>query len=825
MRKHLLKKSVAVVALSVLMPLIANAQSIEINETNFPDTKFRKLLLEQTYGSDGVITEEEISEITSLSVVYENIKDLTGIEYFTALEDLYCDRNNLTSLDVSKNTKLMSLSCANNKLTSLNVSGCAELLSLYCSDNRLTSLDVSGCTELQYLYCCNNLIKKENMDALIKGLRLPTNETIYPFDFYVYSGDKDAEGNVCTPAQVEAAKEKNWIPYTSEREEYAGNTEEMIDIDEENFPDENFRNWLFLQSYGKNGLITEDELKVITTIDIWSNQKISNLKGIEYFTALTQLNCSYHLLTSLDVSQNTALTELRCTSNQLTTLDISKNTALKVLWCNGNQLTNLDVSKNAELTDLYCDGNLLADLDVSTNHNLSILSCDNNSLTTLDLSGNTVLKSLYCTNNQLENLDISSNTVLESLNCSNNQLKNLDISGNTALRSLNCSNNQLENWDISGNTALRSLNCSGNPMTDLDVSRCTSLGDLTCTNSPLKSLNASGCTSLNFITCPDNQLTSLDISGCTSLQDVACYNNQLKNIDATDCTSLRMIYCDHNAIKGKATSEFINSLPQGQGWNALFFYNNLDSNERNVCTKAQVAVARSKGWTVFYGVEYDENYWNITWVPYEGSENVITIDEDNFPDANFRNHLLQQSYGSDGVLTEDEIKRITQIDARNKNISSLQGIEYFTELTNLDCSLNQLTTLDVSNNTALTGIYCYSNQIKGELMDNLISSLPQNYIGESRALVIYHVGNDGNVCTKMQVAAAKAKGWTSYYTDGTIFEIYEGYSEETDGIDKVYTGNDGMNVIHTLDGKKLRMNVSDLPKGIYIVNGKKVAIK
>jgi hypothetical protein len=55
---------------------------------------------------------------------------------------------------------------------------------------------------------------------------------------------------------------------------------------------------------------------------------ISNLTGIEAFTALIYLDCVLNQLTSLDVSQNTALTYLLCYDNQLTSLDVSQNTAL-----------------------------------------------------------------------------------------------------------------------------------------------------------------------------------------------------------------------------------------------------------------------------------------------------------------------------------------------------------------------------------------------------------------------------------------------------------------------------------------------------------------
>ena len=111
-------------------------------------------------------------------------------------------------------------------------------------------------------------------------------------------------------------------------------TEDSSDIiiNEDNFPDENFRNFLLNESYGKDGIITDEEILSVTYLGI-SNKGISDLKGIEYFKALTGLECSYNPLTGLDVSNNTALSILMCIGNTLTSLDVSKNTALTYLEC------------------------------------------------------------------------------------------------------------------------------------------------------------------------------------------------------------------------------------------------------------------------------------------------------------------------------------------------------------------------------------------------------------------------------------------------------------------------------------------------------------
>jgi Leucine-rich repeat (LRR) protein len=89
----------------------------------------------------------------------------------------------------------------------------------------------------------------------------------------------------------------------------------------------------------------------------------------------------------------------------------------------------------------------------------------------------------------------------------------------------------------------------------------------------------------------------------------------------------------------------------------------------------------------------------------------VAVNSTNFPDANFRNWLLKQSYGEDGYLTFAEIAAVTEISVRSVHISSLKGIEYFQALKRLDCSGNDLKTLSVSNNTALTYLKFYSNRL------------------------------------------------------------------------------------------------------------------
>lgn len=118
---------------------------------------------------------------------------------------------------------------------------------------------------------------------------------------------------------------------------------------------------------------------------------ISDLTGIEAFTALTDLRCPSNSLTSLDLTQNTELTYLVCYDNNLETIDVSKNTVLGGFSCHTNLITALDVSKNTSLTFLCCSNNILTKLDVSKNTALNNLICHTNSLNQLNMAnGNNI---------------------------------------------------------------------------------------------------------------------------------------------------------------------------------------------------------------------------------------------------------------------------------------------------------------------------------------------------------------------------------------------------------------------------------------------------
>ena len=109
-------------------------------------------------------------------------------------------------------------------------------------------------------------------------------------------------------------------------------------------PDVNFEQVLIQLGYDNimDNYVLTSNINNITSLNV-SYSYISDLTGIEDFTALTSLYCYSNQLTSLDVSNNTALTSLYCYSNQLTSLDVRNG--------NNTNFTNFSTFSN---TNLFC---------------------------------------------------------------------------------------------------------------------------------------------------------------------------------------------------------------------------------------------------------------------------------------------------------------------------------------------------------------------------------------------------------------------------------------------------------------------------------------
>ncbi|SEC34849.1 Por secretion system C-terminal sorting domain-containing protein [Tenacibaculum sp. MAR_2009_124] len=259
-----------------------------------------------------------------------------------------------------------------------------------------------------------------------------------------------------------------------------------------NVPDTSFKNYLI----GNEAINTNNDNEIqVSEANAFSGKinchslGIQDLKGIEAFINLKELDCSKNSLTSLDVSQNTKLTWLRCGRNNLTSLDVTNNLELRSLSCNRTSISSIDVTRNTKLNYLMIYDNDLSSIDVTNNVMLNHLWIRQNKLTNLDLSKNLELRILSCSSNRLRSLDISHNTNLITLACGQNELDLINTLNNRNLSVFSCGNNAISELDLSNNTALKVLYCARTKVRDLDLSANINLERLTCHGTELHSLN------------------------------------------------------------------------------------------------------------------------------------------------------------------------------------------------------------------------------------------------------------------------------------------------------------------------------------------------
>lgn len=406
------------------------------------------------------------------------------------LKQLNCSVNQLVELDVKNQTNLTLLDCHHNELTELDVSRNQNLASLTCDGNQLTTLDLSKNTSLSHLSCAENRLACVDFSHMV-GNTINADGNRHPiavltdgtFDLNTLPGFDVSKatnwngGSVPGSGTILRVEDgKNEVSYQYDCGKGVKPTfifETSLPINEKNFPDPNFRNYIKNYKAGGRDVLTVEEQRKVESIEV-KGWNISNLKGIEAFPNLKELNCENNSIQKLDLRQNPMLKTLKCNKNQLTQLDLSKNPDIDYLNCSENQLEQLDVS-HLKLDYLYCSNNKLEQLDVKNSKWLRELDCSKNELTGLDVdvTHKPNLIRVECQNNQLTSLILGQNKLLKKLNCANNQLTQLNLNNMNALKDLNCFNNQLTVLDVSdspeltklwlGNNHLTSLNLNNNP--------------------------------------------------------------------------------------------------------------------------------------------------------------------------------------------------------------------------------------------------------------------------------------------------------------------------------------------------------------------------
>lgn len=191
----------------------------------------------------------------------------------------------------------------------------------------------------------------------------------------------------------------------------------QVPIDEAHFPDRFFRNYVGQKfDTNQNLQLDDEEIRSAVRMDLDKDLSTSctSLKGLEFFTALRELNVlSKGKLAELDLNANVNLERLYCWGTKIQKLDLRQNQKLEYVSVgNTSSLSSLALDC-PKLDTLILSTLPLGKLDVSASPGLVHLSCEGCQLATLDLRHCVGLKVLECEYNNLVALNLNEKVQLE----------------------------------------------------------------------------------------------------------------------------------------------------------------------------------------------------------------------------------------------------------------------------------------------------------------------------------------------------------------------------------------------------------------------------
>ena len=379
-------------------------------------------------------------------------------------------------------------------------------------------------------------------------------------------------------------------------------------------PDDNFEFYLETIGMGDgisfNDSVLTGSINVLSNIDV-SNQNISDLTGIEDFTALDFLVCNGNQLTNLDLSSNNFLRTLLCSNNQLTSLDLSQNLSLEGLDCGYNQLTSLDVSQNTSLTYLGCSSNQLINLDLSANYALDFLNCSWNQLTNLDLRNHP--------------LNTFTNGGAGLITNGNYQLFCIDVDNPSLAQILAPTLFNLDAWTVFDTNCTIATGC---------------LDSLACNYDSIATINDNSCIYLpvsvnnSYVTCSNFTDATLTVSYSTGMYTFLWSNGETtQSIDSLPLGSYNVIVTDSLGCNVTLNADVFLGIPPANNMSPEICYVTVDSISANntIIIKEIGNLLASKF------IIYKENSTNI-FLP------IDTIDHNSLEYIDVNSNTMMQSY-------------------------------------------------------------------------------------------------------------------------------------------------------------------------------------
>ena len=686
-----------------------------------------------------------------------NTLGLLNISGTDSLIELFCGSNNLTHLDVSSIGTLEELDCSNNNLDAINSNTILKKLNI--SNNYFGTIDISTITTIEELNCNSNQIT-----SLI-GTVNNTNLKILSIDDNNLTGSGIDVSNYTVLTNLSMRSNL----FTGTLDLTANNN--LITLD---FSDNTIDNIMLDSAASLTSLQgSQNELNSLTLTN-YNDLKTLNIAYntideliLNSNTALKYFNASNNVLPSLDLSNQTELVELNVSSNMMSELTLPLDIGnLRTINCSDNLLEVIILDTigtngcpaDPELNSLgfpdYCPENIsinvsnnqleflsvkmvdypeITNFNAMTNPNLNCIEIDDNNLVPdgpddwqkddlAEYNENCHFGETYIPDDGFEQAlidlgydsfnagtadgldnyvstdNIDSITILEIFNEGIQDLTGLEDFEDLA--TFNFSGNTLDpmiyQLDLSSNTSLEVLTCSNTGISELDLSLNTALINVNCSGNNLSVEGLSFNESLEILNISDNDFALFYSEDLPNVTELIINNNPIVDLDLSSNTMLTKLHCASNSM--------LQTLIIKNGNNTSLVDFDAQLNPNLTCIEVDDVVYSTDNWT---NID-DQTSFSVDCHYYQT----------NIPDINFERALIALGYDDDAFGDEDNyvptanIETISFLNISDEGILDLTGLEDFEALINLNCSMNELESIDLSANTALTTLDCSNNQIE-----------------------------------------------------------------------------------------------------------------
>ena len=350
------------------------------------------------------------------------------------------------------------------------------------------------------------------------------------------------------------------------------------------------------------------------------------------------------------------------------------------------------------------------------------------------------------------------------------QITSFDGSDLTGLITLELMSNSISSFNnLVLPSSLGYLSLTDNPLTSFNGTGLVNLSELQINACSLTSFNGTDLGNLTILGLQYNQLTSINLTGLNSLVNLGLKGNQLTTIDVSGLTNLNAVYISENPITKSTNNSILDVLnsnnvnggtlvsENGRTYAGTSDYNSLISRGWtlygvDLTSMATFTTSKAVGETIKINVSTTGGYWKynhngsdsslyqdgfqtITVSNANGQFSIMAYDSQgnisgNILDLNFENNLVSNQITS---IDMSSLTALTGLNLSNNLLTTFSGAG-LSSLTTLNLSNNSLTTFSATGLSSLTTLNLSTNQLTSfngtgmsnlttlELFDNLINS-------------------------------------------------------------------------------------------------------